>query len=77
VYPSDPGSPHAPLGVVDEGDLLERPTVSASFEWLKHDGLLDADNLTDADVIALEIAEELRVALGQIEEILGELGEVA
>ena len=41
--------------------------------WLKHDSLLDTDNLPDPDVIAEEIAEDLRSALDQIEEILGDL----
>lgn len=35
--------------------------------------LLDADNLPDPDVIASEIADDLRNALEQIEEILGDL----
>ena len=36
---------------------------------------LDADNLPDPDVIAEEIAEDLRAAVEQIEEILGDLQE--
>jgi len=34
---------------------------------------VDAENLPDPDVIAGEIAEDLRSALEQIEEILGDL----
>lgn len=40
---------------------------------MKDDSLLDADNLPDPDVIAREIAEDLRGALEQIAEILGDL----
>lgn len=50
-----------------------RAIDSLDMFWLKDDSLLDADNLPDPDVIAEEIAEDLRSALEQIEEILGDL----
>nr|MBP7683350.1 N-6 DNA methylase [Deltaproteobacteria bacterium] len=54
-------------------ELVSRDKCSLDLFWLKDDSLLDADNLPDPDVIAGEIAEDLRVALEQIEEILGDL----
>jgi len=50
---------------------------SLDLFWLKDDSLLDADNLADPDEIAEEIAEDLRSALEQIEEILGDMGDEA
>ncbi len=58
----------------DYEEIVSRDKCSLDLFWLKDDSLLDADNLPDPDVIAQEIAEDLRVALGQIEEILGDLG---
>lgn len=55
-------------------DLLARDKCSLDLFWLKDDSLLDADNLPDPDVIAAEIADDLRNALEQIEQILGDLG---
>lgn len=54
-------------------ELVSRDKCSLDLFWLKDESLLDADNLPDPDVIAGEIAEDLRVALEQIEEILGDL----
>ena len=54
-------------------ELVARDKCSLDLFWLKDESLLDADNLPDPDVIAEEIAEDLRSALGQIEEILGDL----
>ena len=51
-------------------EVVSRDKCSLDLFWLKDDSLLDADNLPDPE----EIAEDLRVALGQIEEILGDLG---
>ena len=57
-------------------EVVSRDKCSLDLFWLKDESLLDADNLPEPDVIALEIAEDLRVALAQIEEILGDLGGV-
>lgn len=54
-------------------ELVARDKCSLDLFWLKDDSLLDADNLPDPDVIAEEIAEDLRAAVEQIEEILGDL----
>ena len=58
-------------------ELVARDKCSLDLFWLKDDSLLDADNLPDPDVIAEEIAEDLRAALEQIEEIVGDLGGAA
>jgi type I restriction enzyme M protein len=54
-------------------DLLARDKISLDLFWLKDDSLLDSDNLPEPDVIAAEIAEDLRSVLEQMEEILGDL----
>ncbi len=54
--------------------LVNRYECGQDRFWLKDDSLLDAESLPEPDVIAGEIAEDLRVALDQIEEILGDLG---
>ena len=54
----------------------EMPTFvgcDPSLRELTDESLLDADSLPDPDVIAEEIAEDLRSALEQIEEIVGDL----
>ena len=58
--------------VVLQGHMDDAARLGA--HRLQDDCLLDADILPDPDVIAQEIAEDVRVALGQIEEILGDLG---
>lgn len=55
-------------------EIVARDKCSLDLFWLKDDSLLDAENLPDPDVIAGEIAEDLRSALEQIEAILGDLG---
>lgn len=59
--------------VYDYDDIAARDKCSLDLFWLKDDSLLDAENLPDPDVIAEEIAEDLRSALEQIEEILGDM----
>jgi len=54
-------------------ELVDRDKCSLDLFWLKDDSLLDAENLPEPGVIAEEIAEDLRSALEQIEEILGDL----
>jgi type I restriction enzyme M protein len=57
----------------DYDELVARDKCSLDLFWRKDEGLLDADDLPDPDEIALEIAEDLRAAVAQIEEILGDL----
>ena len=54
-------------------DLLARDKISLDLFWLKDDSLLDSDNLPEPDVIASEIAEDLRSVLEQMEATLGDL----
>lgn len=57
----------------DYEEIVNRDKCSLDLFWLKDDSLLDAENLPEPDEIAAEIAEDLRSALVQIEEILGDL----
>ena len=52
---------------------MARDKISLDLFWLKDESLLDSVNLPEPDVIAAEIAEDLRSALEQMEEILGDL----
>jgi len=54
-------------------DLVTRDKCSLDLFWLKDDSRLDAESLPEPDVIAQEIAEDLRSALEQIEGILLDL----
>jgi type I restriction enzyme M protein len=49
--------------------------VSLDIFWLKDESLEDSENLPAPDLIAAEIAEDLRAALEQFEEIQTDLGE--
>lgn len=57
----------------DYEDLVARDKCSLDLFWLRDEGLLDADSLPAPDVIAAEIADDLRSALEQIEGILIDL----
>ncbi|MDX2170450.1 MAG: class I SAM-dependent DNA methyltransferase [Deltaproteobacteria bacterium] len=57
----------------DYEELVNRDKCSLDLFWLKDESLLDAENLPEPDDLAREIAEDLRSALEQIEEILGDL----
>ncbi len=59
----------------DYEELVARDKCSLDLFWLKDESLLDADSLPDPDVIAEEIAEDLRSALEQIESMLTDLRE--
>jgi type I restriction enzyme M protein len=50
-------------------ELLQRDKLSLDLFWLRDESLEESDNLPDPDVIAAEIAEDLRAALEQFEEI--------
>jgi len=58
----------------DYDELVNRDKCRLDLFWLKDDSLLDAENLPEPDEIAAEIAEDLRSALEQIEETLGDVG---
>lgn len=54
-------------------ELLARDKVSLDLFWLRDESLEDSANLPDPDVIAAEIAEDLRTALEEIEDVLDDL----
>jgi type I restriction enzyme M protein len=56
-------------------DLVARDKVSLDLFWLRDESLEDSANLPDPDVLAEEIAEDLRSALEQIESVLGDFSE--
>jgi hypothetical protein len=51
-----------------------RDTVNLVIFWLRDESLEDSANLPEPDVLAAEIAEDLRAALEQFESIAQELG---
>ena len=55
-------------------ELMQRDKVSLDIFWLKDESLEDSDNLPEPDVIAGEIAEDLRSALEQFEAIYADVG---
>ena len=57
----------------DYGELLQRDKLSLDITWLRDDSLEDSANLPDPDVIAAEIADDLRSALEQLEAIYSDL----
>jgi type I restriction enzyme M protein len=54
-------------------EILARDKVSLDLFWLRDESLEDGANLPDPHVLAREIADDLRSALAQIEDILGDL----
>jgi len=66
-------SPEGRWRAYDYDELVERDKCSLDLFWLKDDSLLDAENLPEPEVLAAEIAEDLRSALEQVEGILGDL----
>ena len=57
----------------DYDELIARDKTSLDIFWLRDESLEDSANLPDPDVLAAEIAEDLRAALEQIEEVLEDL----
>lgn len=58
-------------------EILARDKVSMDLFWLRDESLEDSANLPDPHVLAQEIADDLRAALEQVEDILGDLQERA
>src|ERR1700737_3595537 len=54
-------------------ELLKRDKVSLDVFWLKDEAQEDSANLPEPDIIAAEIAEDLRAALEQFETIAADL----
>lgn len=56
-------------------DIVNRDKASLDIFWLRDESLEDSANLPDPHIIAQEIADDLRSALEQIEDVLGDLEE--
>ncbi len=54
-------------------DLLARDKVSLDLTWLRDESLEDSANLPEPHIFAQEIADDLRAALAQIEDIASDL----
>ena len=54
-------------------EIISRDKVSLDLSWLRDESLEDSANLPDPHILAQEIADDLRSALGQIEDVLGDL----
>ena len=55
-------------------ELQQRDKLSLDITWLRDQSLEDSANLPEPDLIAAEIAEDLRAALEQFEAIALDLG---
>jgi type I restriction enzyme M protein len=56
---------------------MARDKVNLDIFWLRDESLEDSANLPNPDILAAEIIEDLKSALGQFEGIAGELDEDA
>jgi type I restriction enzyme M protein len=54
-------------------EIVARDKVSLDLFWLRDESLEDSASLPDPHILAEEIADDLRAALGEIEGILGDL----
>jgi type I restriction enzyme M protein len=54
-------------------EIIARDKVSLDLFWLRDESLEDSANLPDPHILAQEIADDLRSALAQIEDVLGDL----
>ena len=54
-------------------EIIQRDKVSLDIFWLRDDSLEDSADLPEPHVLAEEIADDLRSALAQIEDVLGDL----
>jgi len=54
-------------------EIINRDKVSLDLFWLRDASLQDSANLPDPHILAQEIADDLRSALGQIEDVLVDL----
>src|SRR5919197_3359044 len=64
-----PDNPTGPWRPFTYDELLQRDKVSLDIFWLKDESLEESAGLTDPDLIAAEIAEDLRAALEEFETI--------
>jgi type I restriction enzyme M protein len=74
----DSWSESSPAGrwrAYDYDALVARDKCSLDVFWLRDESLEASENLPEPDVIAGEIAENLRVALAQFEEVAADLAD--
>ncbi len=62
-----------PLQRTDLDELVLRDKCSLDLFWLRDESLEASENLPEPDVIAAEIAEDLRAALEEFEEVANDL----
>ena len=70
---SEKKNPEGRWRVFTYEDLVARDKCSLDIFWLKDESLEDSANLPEPNVLAEEIADDLRSALEQIESVLGDL----
>jgi type I restriction enzyme M protein len=68
-----PDNPNGRWRAFSYEELIQRDKASLDIFWLKDESLEDSASLADPDVIAAEIAEDLRAALEEFETIQGDL----
>ena len=54
-------------------ELLQRDKCNLDIFWLKDESLEDSASLPNPDIIIVDIIEDLRTALEQLEEIAGDV----
>ncbi len=54
-------------------EIIARDKASLDIFWLRDESLEDSASLPDPHILAAEIAEDLRSALGEIEDVLSDL----
>ncbi len=54
-------------------EIMGRDKVSLDLFWLRDESLEDSASLPEPHLLAQEIADDLRSALAQIEDVLGDL----
>ena len=54
-------------------EIVVRDKTSLDLSWLRDDSLEDSANLPEPHILAQEIADDLRAALAQIEDVLADL----
>ncbi len=73
IFPGRTEVPKTRWRVYAYEELVQRDKCSLDIFWLKDESLEESENLPEPDVIAAEIAEDLRAALEQFAEIQADL----
>ncbi len=67
------GTPDGRWRAYSYDELVQRDKLNLDIFWLRDESLEDSANLPDPHVLAGEIADDLRAALEEIEDVLGDL----